>query len=905
MNHLEEFLEAMAASGCATDSHIFPDDKIHRAHAVDDKPQKLNITYQLAIEGDFAFGWWRDHKRGATEKWYAKKPNMSAAEHAAMKAKINERRAAAEKDRRKAAQDARIACEAIWNRATTCISHAYLTRKGVASYGLRLHHGLVVLPACTDQGIQTLQFITEQGAKRFKRDGTKKGAWFTIAGTREIVGVCEGYATGASVHEATGWEVCVVFDSGNMKASIAAIRKKYPDAHLVICADDDKFVFQQGKRPAELDAEKTNWPAGDSDEWNKWRGAGLLTNPGLEAAESALKAAGGNASIKTPKFENLASRPTDFNDMHALQGIDALRELLLAPSHADDMDIPPHIFEDIPIDPPEDMREMVPCFDEDSIDPPIMQGPFKIMGYNKGFFYYLPRDAGQLVILNAAGHTEQNLKQLAPLEWWSERFGTKKGVSWSHVSNALIQTCYKQRVFTLENRIRDCGIWRDKGRVVAHLGDHLWVDGVRKEIYDIGSAYVYEKTAPIFEISQTPLDDLQARKLFQICDFCSWSNQLSATLLSGWLVIAPLCGLLEWRPHIWLDGETGAGKSFVMNKIIKPVLGNMAMRVSQGSSEAGLRRAMAHGARPFLMDEMEAETEKDVEMMRSILLLARKSSSGDTILQADQKTGGTVEYNIYSVFCMSSINSSVSKRADKTRFSHLHLKRNTSPDARQHFRDLKAFVSETLTEQYSRDLLARTLANIQTLIKNSLTFNEAAEEVFQMQRASDQIGVMLAGAYLLHSTKEVSYDAALEWIKKHEWHEHTALSEQTDQEQLFGHLMTTRINVIGSSKRHETQIGKAIMVALGQEDASFISSEAIAALEAIDIKIRGDEVWIRKPSQHIDKFLNKTPWHASWAEKLIELPGIEKTKSPKREGSSSAHQVIISAERFRNPNRLC
>lgn len=107
--------------------------------------------------------------------------------------------------------------------------------------------------------------------------------------------ICEGYATGASIHEATGHAVAVAFDSGNLKPVAEALRRKYPETKLIICADNDQ------------------WTEG---------------NPGTTKAKEAAEAVG--AAIVCPSFTDVSTKPTDFNDMVRLSGIESVKSALQA-----------------------------------------------------------------------------------------------------------------------------------------------------------------------------------------------------------------------------------------------------------------------------------------------------------------------------------------------------------------------------------------------------------------------------------------------------------------------------------------------------------------------------------------------------------------------------------------------
>ena len=150
-----------------------------------------------------------------------------------------------------------------------------------------------LLDPLTDQ-LCNLQFISDTGSKKYLTGGRVKGCCFFIGEPGEVVCIAEGFATGASVHEATGHAVAIAFDCGNLLPVATAMHTLFPSARIVIAADDD------------------------------YRTAG---NPGLTKAHNAAAAIGG--LIAVPDFG--ADRPDngkDFNDLAAHGGLDAVRNCI-------------------------------------------------------------------------------------------------------------------------------------------------------------------------------------------------------------------------------------------------------------------------------------------------------------------------------------------------------------------------------------------------------------------------------------------------------------------------------------------------------------------------------------------------------------------------------------------------
>jgi putative DNA primase/helicase len=108
--------------------------------------------------------------------------------------------------------------------------------------------GALMVPVRNVAGeLQTLQFVSPEGEKRFVPGGRKAGGYFAIGAPADVLCIAEGYATGASVHEATGHAVAVAFDAGNLEPVARALRQKFPEARIVIAADNDESGTGQKK----------------------------------------------------------------------------------------------------------------------------------------------------------------------------------------------------------------------------------------------------------------------------------------------------------------------------------------------------------------------------------------------------------------------------------------------------------------------------------------------------------------------------------------------------------------------------------------------------------------------------------------------------------------------------------
>lgn len=202
-----------------------------------------------------------------------------------------------------AADHARAAEEAaaMWAVGSDAAHSPYLVRKGIGAHGVRVAaDGCVMVPLRDAAGkLWNLQRIApskpaEGTDKLFLKGGRKSALWHWCgdpAGA-EVLLVAEGYATAASVHEATRRPVAVAFDAGNLAHVARALRKLDSAALLVLCGDDDV---------------ETSTRTGN--------------NPGRDKATAAAQAVNGLAVFPEP----LPADGSDFNDLHQVAGLDAVR----------------------------------------------------------------------------------------------------------------------------------------------------------------------------------------------------------------------------------------------------------------------------------------------------------------------------------------------------------------------------------------------------------------------------------------------------------------------------------------------------------------------------------------------------------------------------------------------------
>ena len=314
------------------------DEWSQRADNYDNRAAKS--TWKSLKPGSFSIGtvWKLARQNG----WQPTKPYTppSVEEQARRKAESEARRQAAEQERQQTQQRVKGTAQKIWNSSRPAsLSHPYLAAKGItnpdAIAGLRQNkykdNDNLIIPVLYENEIVNLQSINQDGGKRFLAGGQVQGAYAFIGKADDVekVGVvmAEGYATAASIYEATGKPVIIAFDAGNMVAVAERLAQKLPqNVPVVIAVDND--ASQTGIKKAR----QTAALLGD-------RATAIQPEFSMTQIQQYQKGKGVDEKGRPPL-------PSDFNDLHKLAGLEAVRQsfaegvnLVLNPDNSQDQAI--------------------------------------------------------------------------------------------------------------------------------------------------------------------------------------------------------------------------------------------------------------------------------------------------------------------------------------------------------------------------------------------------------------------------------------------------------------------------------------------------------------------------------------------------------------------------------------
>ena len=305
---IRQFADVLADAGLVLKGLPIMDGRLHHVPTLGAKTKSDNAgVYVGHLDGGVPAGWFNNYRAdpsGEGQKWKATGITDTRSIAEIQKAKQEAERRRAQEEQKRIELEERIArwAERKWNRSEPVTRHPYLEKKGVEAHGLRIDskNRLVVPMRDLDGKIWSLQTISAEGEKQYTAGGRKKGLHVIVGEydpARPLV-FAEGFATAASVHQASRLPVAVVFDSGNLKPVAEAYRERNPIQPLIFAADNDHH----------LPLRKS--PAGRE-----------LPNVGVEKAQEAARAV--NGTVRIPEFTR-GNPGTDWNDYAAQHGLEAV-----------------------------------------------------------------------------------------------------------------------------------------------------------------------------------------------------------------------------------------------------------------------------------------------------------------------------------------------------------------------------------------------------------------------------------------------------------------------------------------------------------------------------------------------------------------------------------------------------
>lgn len=244
----DQLRTAIIQAGMDTPDEIHLDGKLHRFRSgTKGTPHKGDKTGWYVCYGDATpagrFGDWRS---GVEQTFRADVGRVfTASEEMAHTKRMVEARTIRDKELAVKHETASDTVELIWDGCMAASAeHPYLKRKGIKPNGARVTgDGRLVVPLYSEDGtLSSLQYIDSDGGKLYHPGGATSGKFWMVGNLDEpgMLYSAEGFATSATIYEATGRPCVVGYSASNLVPTVAALRSIYgKDQAITIVSDND------------------------------------------------------------------------------------------------------------------------------------------------------------------------------------------------------------------------------------------------------------------------------------------------------------------------------------------------------------------------------------------------------------------------------------------------------------------------------------------------------------------------------------------------------------------------------------------------------------------------------------------------------------------------------------------
>ena len=503
-----------------------------------------------------------------------------------------------------------------------------------------------------------------------------------------------------------------------------------------------------------------------------------------------------------------------------------------------------------------------------------------------------------VVKLSPSDLKEMNMKALFGAKWcehcYTEFDEKKEQMVFNHrrLANNIIIDCQTKGTY-VESYQRGTGVWLMKDGQLVVNGRELWrADGTVLE-HGIHEGRVYPAGGDVSFTRDTPeASDGDVKRILATFGALDWQHAMAAELLLGWYGIALVSTAVRRRPHVYVNGPAGCGKSTIL-EVMQWMLDPLAYACTGPQTIAGLSQELSGTARVAIVDEFEADASLD--RCKATFQAARMSYSlreGDKGIVRGSPNGTAKSFCFYSPFIAASISPAKMEPADLTRWVILESKGRKAG-------------SIQMPENVAREIGPRLA---QRFIKNWRVY-QASEEVVRKcilksggdGRMADTVGTLLASYWTFVSNTPATAEDAEVLVEMLDIKARIAVHAVSDEsrclEALMSKVLPFKFMEGISMVTRSLSIGEAVQRVC--EDPTN-NPEVVARLAQLGLRVvfaKGKwRLYVVNSPEHqeIRKIFSGTKWaQGGWAMILRRLPGGEETTQRIGAGFSAAKVTVF------------
>ena len=527
-------------------------------------------------------------------------------------------------------------------------------------------------------------------------------------------------------------------------------------------------------------------------------------------------------------------------------------------------------------------------------------GGFIALGYCGNHYKVYSPIQQQEVSLSPTQFTENMLKTVCGVDWCEFYYTDplpEKGQNpfdYKGLTAIIMKACQDKGLYK-QSRERRLGVWpAADGKGLRINGRELWQEQGKCLHRGLIDGDIYPAGGDIGFGPDTPLaSQKEVNRILLAFNSLEYRQDLVPEMMLGWFACSVTAAALKRRPHIYLTGEAGIGKTTILN-LMRNLLGPLAYTATGPQSMASFYQSLNNTTRAVILDEFEADSAS--RSNRDTLEIARQSYSlsvEDGGIQRGSVSGGPKSYRFFSPFFAAGVLPARLDEADRSRWVVV--------EATGQRKDL---ASSNLTEEEARNLGARLAATVirrWSLVQESLqTLREAVMISGGDGRIADTVGPLLAGYWTLVSDKPASLDDALTLVGLANIEQRIEQREEKDKFRCLEVLLTKVYSLPVVEGNYLAQVSLSLAEAFQKICANPTNClELQNRLAQLGLRVSyKDDAWkvfiANSPDhQELRKIFRGTKWqNGGWSMTLRRLAGGEES-TQRLSGSSRPVKVTV------------
>lgn len=504
--------------------------------------------------------------------------------------------------------------------------------------------------------------------------------------------------------------------------------------------------------------------------------------------------------------------------------------------------------------------------------------------------------------------------------WAAQQYSAGKRIDWIGAGLNVMNECRAMHIYDT-GRMRGRGVWMDKtkeggDRAMLHTGRNLFISRPNQELKEtsfvrVKSPWIYTKRKELIHDAEYNVcaTDEEGRLIRELCQQPRWSSDLYGDLLAGWIATAIVCGGMDWRPHLWVTGNHGTGKSTIIDKIVKPCMGKAALYPKGATTEAGIRSALQSDAIPVAFDESETEENAKDRLLQILSLMRQASSEGNGAIFKGSANHVAHEFNIRSAFMLVSIGVNMKQGADLSRIAVLSLRAQTSFAVSEKKRLEERWnrlldINSMLPLDLPQKLIARQTRNLFALRHNIAVFKQTISNMMNSPRLGDQLGTLLAGSHSLYSTQRLNESQCEKYLARHNLNDFTEVKEEQEDLALLRHLCVQIIRVETTHGVQDRAVGELLRIVINNmefEDVTYRNAVNTLARYGMRVESEGKRkigIWLANKWPPLDRLVQTAQFSQGWVNIIKRHHRARQSESALRFAGSTSRATLIPVEEW-------